>query len=238
VDMPTWWGAYEKGLHEHQGDEAKAAAYADSVVRLTQASGATKDLARVQRGSDVHRMLTMFYSYFNTLYNLGALHVRALREDHSPAGIFRAANAALLLWFLPSVMSELMAGRAPDDGEDEPEDWLKWAGKIWIQYPFQSVVGVRDIASYTFSEFDYELSPAQSAPASLVKFFRKLDKALEEEDPSLLVKPGAEALGYALRLPLKQPIITVENMWDYCTNPGSEFYLRDLAFTKPKSRRQ
>ncbi|MCR5257448.1 MAG: hypothetical protein K6E40_04755 [Desulfovibrio sp.] len=238
VDMPTWWGAYEKGLHEHQGDEAKAAACADSVVRLTQASGATKDLARVQRGSDVHRMLTMFYSYFNTLYNLGALHVRALREDHSPAGIFRAANAALLLWFLPSVMSELMAGRAPDDGEDEPEDWLKWAGKIWIQYPFQSVVGVRDIASYTFSEFDYELSPAQSAPASLVKFFRKLDKALEEEDPSLLVKPGAEALGYALKLPLKQPIITVENMWDYCTNPGSEFYLRDLAFTKPKSRRQ
>lgn len=238
VDMPTWWGAYEKGLHEHQGDEAKAAAYADSIVRLTQASGATKDLARVQRGSDVHRMLTMFYSYFNTLYNLGALHLRALREDHTPSGIFRAANAALLLWFLPSVMSELLAGRAPDDGEDDLEGCLKWAGKIWIQYPFQSVVGVRDIASYTFSEFDYELSPAQSAPASLVKFFRKLDKALEEEDPSLLVKPGAEALGYALKLPMKQPIITVENMWDYCTNPGSEFYLRDLAFTKPKSRRQ
>jgi len=237
VDLPTWWGAFEKGLRENQGDEAKAAAYADSVVRLTQASGATKDLARVQRGSDIHRMLTMFYSYFNTLYNLGAKHIKALREDHTPAGIWRAANAALLLWFLPSVASELMAGRGPDDGDDEDlEGWLKWAARIWIQVPFQACVGVRDVASAVFSEFDYQLSPAQSAPASVVKFFKSIGKAIEEEDPSLMVKPTAEAVGYALKLPGKQPIITAQNMWEYCTDPNSEFYLRDLFFVKPKSR--
>ncbi|MCR5258591.1 MAG: hypothetical protein K6E40_10595, partial [Desulfovibrio sp.] len=233
VDMPSWWAAYEKGLKDSRGNEEEAAAYADSIVRRTQSSGQVKDLARVQRGSDLHKLLTMFYSYFNTLYNLGAQHLRALKEDHSPAGIWRAANTALLLWFVPSILSELAAGRGPDDDDE----WLKWAAKIWIQVPFQSMVGVRDVAQAAFSAYDYQLSPAQSAPASLAKFLKSIDRAVEKRDPSLWVKPAAEAVGYAFKLPLKQPIITVENMWDYCTNPRSEFYLRDLFFVKPKERK-
>lgn len=234
VDMPTWWAAYEKGLKENNGNEDMAVAFADSIVRRTQSSGMVKDLSRVQRGSDIHRLLTMFYSYFNTLYNLGAQHIRELREDHSPAGIWKVANVALLLWFLPSVLSEYLAGREPDDDED----WLKWAAKIWIQVPFQTMVGVRDVVQATFSAFDYQLSPAQGAPASLVKFFKSIDKAVEKRDPSLLVKPAAEATGYVLKLPLKQPIITAQNMWEYCTDPRSEFYLRDLFFVKPEKRRK
>ncbi|MDR0827355.1 MAG: hypothetical protein LBN33_05695 [Desulfovibrio sp.] len=102
VDLPTWWGAYSKGLKEFAGSEEQAARYADSMVRMSQSSGSTKDLARVQRGGDFLRLTTMFYSYFNTLYNLGTRRVGMLKQHHSPADIFMAANAAFLLWFTPA----------------------------------------------------------------------------------------------------------------------------------------
>ena len=233
VDLPTWWGGYIRGLREFHGDETRAAEYADSIVRMSQGSGGTKDLARVQRGGPLLRLATMFYSYFNTFYNLTARRFTELRLDRSPAAVFRAANTALLLWFLPSVLGELVAGRGPDDDEE----WAEWIGMQILQYPFQAVVGVRDLASGIFGEYGYQITPAESAPASLVKWFKAVNRALEEEDAGGLAKPTAEAAGYLFSLPMKQPIITVGNIWDYVTGEDPDFYVRDLLFVKPKDRR-
>lgn len=145
----------------------------------------------------------------------------------------RAANTALLLWFVPAVMGELLAGRGPDDDEEPGE----WAAMHILQYPFQAVVGVRDIASYVFGEYGYQLSPAQAAPKALGQWFKSVGKALEEEDAGALVKPTAEAVGYLLGLPMKQPIVTVGNMWDYVTGEDPDFFVRDLFFVKPEGRR-
>lgn len=134
---------------------------------------------------------------------------------------------------MPAVLSELVAGRGPDDDE-EP---LEWAAINLLQYPFQAVVAVRDMANAAFGEYDYQITPAQTAPTALVKWFKSVNKALEEEDAGLLVKPTVEAAGYLLGLPLKQPIITVGNVWDYLTGEDPEFEVRDLFFVKPKSRR-
>ncbi|WP_297671138.1 hypothetical protein [uncultured Desulfovibrio sp.] len=233
VDLPTWWGAYERGLKEQGGDEAAAARYADSIVRLSQGSGATKDLARVQRGGELLRLTTMFYSYFNTFYNLGARRIALLKQHHSKADVFMAANTALLLWFVPAVFGELLAGRGPDEDE-EPEKWLALQ---LLQYPFQTVVGVRDLANGIFGKYGYQITPAQSAPKSLVQWFKSVNKALEEEDAMKMAKPTAEAVGYIFGLPMKQPIITCGNLWDYLTGEDPDFEVRDLFFTKPKERR-
>lgn len=233
VDLPTWWGGYTKGLREFNGDEIRAAEYADSVVRMAQGSGSTKDLARVQRGGPLLRLTTMFYSYFNTFYNLAARRFTSLRKDHSPAAVFRAANTALLLWFVPSVLGELAVGRGPDDDEE----WENWVGMQILQYPFQSVVGIRELASGIFGEYGYQITPAESAPTALVKWFKAVNKALEEEDAEKLARPTAEAVGYLFGLPMKQPIITVGNVWDYVTGNDPDFYIRDLFFVKPKERR-
>lgn len=233
VDLPTWWGAYAKGLQDFSGDETRAAHYADSIVRMSQGSGSTKDLARVQRGGELLRLTTMFYSYFNTFYQLAARRIVRLKEHHAPADIFMAANTALLLWFLPAVFGELLAGRGPDDDD---EKW-KWASMQILQYPFQSVVGVRDLANGIFGKFGYQITPAQSAPAAMVKWFKSVNKALEKEDVSLLARPTAEALGYAFSLPMKQPIITVGNLWNYLMGDDPDFAVRDLFFTKKKDRK-
>lgn len=237
VDLPTWWGAYAKGMDLYK-DAGKAAEYADSIVRQSQSSGSTKDLAHVQRGGDFARLWTMFYSYFNTLYNLGARHIKELRKDHSAAGIFRAANSAILLWFLPAAISELLAGRW---GGDDDESTAGWLARLWLAYPFQTVVGVRDVVNAISSGYGYQLSPAQAAPESIVKFFKTISPIVdgdEDVDTEKAVKATAEAAGYVFSLPLKQPIITLGNLWDYMTDPKSEFYVRDLFFVKPKDRQK
>ena len=234
VDLPTWWGAYEKGLTDYSGDTVRAAEYADSCVRQAQGSGSTKDLAAIQRGSDLQKLFTMYYSYFNTLYNLGARHIRELRDDFSPSGIFRAANSALLLWFIPCVLSEIIAGRGPDDDED----WRIWAARTELAYPFQSIMGVRDVVNGIASAYGYQMSPASAAPESIVAFGRSIIKALEHDEPAAMVKPALKATGYLFSLPIGQPLITCGNMWDYITNPRSEFYVRDLFFVKPESRKK
>lgn len=235
VDLPTWWGAYEKGIKDFHGNEAKAVDFADSAVRLSQGSGASKDLARVQRGSELTRAFTMFYSYFNTFYNLASLRVDALKKDHSAPAVFAAANTAMLLWFVPAILTELAAGRGPDDDE---EAW-KWGAKELLQYPFQTVVGLRDIVSSISSGFGYQITPAQSAPASIVNWFSTINKALEKDDltSKKVVEKTAEAGGYLASLPLKQFVITVGNMWDYLTGEDPDLHVRDLFFVKPKSRR-
>lgn len=230
VDLPTWWGAYQKGLAENEGNEAKAIAYADSIVRLSQGSGSIKDLARVQRGDDLFRLTTMFYSYFNTLYNLT---YRRLSLSQGIKSIPTLAASALWLWFLPSILSELVAGRGPDDDEDKG----KWLAQTVGLYPFQMIVGIRDLANAIGTEYDYQFSPAEAAPKSIHKWFKEVQKALEDREPEKLVKPTAEAVGFILQLPMKQVIISVGNVWDYMTGKDPEFKVRDLFYTKPKSRR-
>ena len=234
VDLPTWWGAYEKGLQDYKGDEIEAALYADSIVRQSQGSGSIKDLSRIQRGSEAQKLFTMFYSYFNTFYNLGARRIRQLREDHSPAGIFRAANHALLLWFIPVILSEYMAGRAPD----KDKEWWKWAAPLIIAYPFQAIVGVRDVANAMTTAYDYKMSPATSAPESLVKWVDKVKDLIGEGKTDGLAKASAEAAGFVLCLPAKQAVITLGNMWDWLTDDDPDFELRDLVYAKQKNRQK
>ena len=81
------------------------------------------------------------------------------------------------------------------------------------------------------------MTPAASAPGALVKWGRQVYKAVEEEDPERAVRPTVEAVGYIFQLPLKQPVITLGNIWDYMTGEDPEFEVRDLFFVKPKSRR-
>ena len=233
IDLPTWWGAFEKGLKTFKGNEIKAAEYADSAVRLTQGSGEAKDLARIQRGTNAHKLLTCFYSDFNLHYNLVAREISSLRQNLTPRTIFNTANTMLLLWVGEALLSELLSGRGPDDDENPAE----WAADIIIRAPFQGVVGVRDVVNAVRSPFGYEITPAASVAASGVNWIYTLWKAIEEDEPEKLVKPTLKAIAYMGGLPLDGPFIPIENVYDYLAGNDPEFYFRDLLYRKPKSRR-
>lgn len=147
--------------------------------------------------------------------------------------MLKAANFALLMWFVPAICSELVAGRGPDDDE---EAW-KWLAQNMLQYPFQAVVGVRDLANGIFSGFPYKMTPAEGGPAAIAKWMQDVYAALAEGNTDGLVKSSVQALGFAARLPIQQAVISVGNVWNYMIGEDPDFYLRDLFFSKPRSRK-
>ena len=234
ADLPIWWGAYYKGLDNYGGDDVKAIAYADATVRLTQGGGNVEDLSAVQRGGELMRLFTMFYTYYSAIYNLSALQFGTTGTSNKPEAILRAANMALLIFFLPAILSELVAGRGPDDDE---ETW-EWMAQNLIAYPFQTVIGVRDLANGVFSGFDFQITPAAGTPAALVRWTHDVYKAIAEGKSDRLAKSTIEAVGFAAHLPIKQAVISVGNVWSFMNGDDPDLYVRDLFFAKPQSRRK
>ena len=70
VDIPTWLGAYNRALSDGNTD-ARAVAMADRTVIEAQGSGRLMDLSGVERGGAWSKLFTVFYTFFNTAYNIG-----------------------------------------------------------------------------------------------------------------------------------------------------------------------
>lgn len=150
VDMPTWLGAYEKGLAQFEGDEKKAVEFADTSVIQAQGSGLIKDLSGFERGttseatrlSPYVRLFTTFYSYFNTKLNL-AYEQTKKTDFRKPTDVARLASDYLLLFWAEAVLGEFLLGRSPDDDEDP----LWWNVRLTLQNMAAMLPLMREISS-------------------------------------------------------------------------------------------
>lgn len=131
VTVPTWLGAYRQAQAEGLGEEDSIRA-GDRAVRLSQGAAGAKDLAAVQRDNELMKLLTMYYTPFSVLYarmrDVGAT-TRKVKD------MPRAVARMLALVIMPAVLGELLAGRGPE--EDEDETW--WAIRKMLLYPLASV---------------------------------------------------------------------------------------------------
>lgn len=238
ADLPTWNGAYAKALTENGGDIEAAARYADAVVERTQVGGAEKDLAAVQRGSELGKLMTMFYSYFSALYNLSARRVAMLRRRRDAASVYRLGTLMLLTWFAEPVLMGTLLGKAPDDEGDDWEDWLSWGAKEAFFNPFNMVVGVRDVASMVDSYVSghggrYRLSSALDVFDSAMKFGIQAGKILEGDgDEKELVLAGGKAVGQATGFVNAQALLILETFWDWLDGTSPEWELGNLIRRK------
>jgi len=181
----------------------------------------------IQTGAEYHRIFTMFYSYFNVLYNLFRKRGQTTK---SVKDIPRFAASMMYLWIAPAILSELIAGRGPDEDE-EPEEW---AAKNLALYPLSTVVGVRDISNAVLSKYGYNASPAFDAFEKTAGAFDIPYKlAIGEEVKRSDVKDAALAVGYWGQLPGRQMWITGEYLYD-STGEENEFNFRDLFFARKK----
>ncbi len=149
VSLPTWQGAYEKAIHEGLS-EKDAIAQGDSAVRMTQSSGAVKDLADIQGREDVfYKTFTKFYSYFSAYWNM----TRRTKRLSKQGKITKVQAFEQFVWLtvLPATLAEALLGRGPSRDDDDDNDnltgWSSWALINALTFKFNGMVGVRDLVN-------------------------------------------------------------------------------------------
>jgi hypothetical protein len=142
VDIPTWWGAYEKAI-AGGNDQERSVALADQAVIDAQGSGTTKDLSAIERGGPAMKLFTVFYSFMNTSLNLGV--AQTMTRDSK----VKLAADYLLIYVVPVVLISLMksAFTTGDSGDwDDPKKIALKLVKEEVSYLMGLFFGVREIS--------------------------------------------------------------------------------------------
>ena len=138
VDTVVWHGALAKALSEGHGQE-ESARLADQAVLDTQGGGQVKDQSALERGGNLSKLFTVFYSYMNAALNQGVVQIYTQQDR------MRLAAELLLIWVIPNVLTVLMkeALVPGDDGED----LAKKLAKEQISFMLGLFVGARELSS-------------------------------------------------------------------------------------------
>lgn len=239
VDIPTWRGAFAKGMEELNMTEEEAALYADDMVVTAQGSGATKDLSDIMREKGFMRLMTMFYSYFNAMYNMFLMQTSKTWRHPKEEWPY-LASMAFVLWFVEPVVTGLITGRGPE----EDEEWYEWALMNGVKQPFQMIPVLRDLSGAYFNHIegkfgsDYRFTPAADVIGAFEKTLEHgadLFASDDYEGRKKAAKRLARDIGMISGTPLlsSQALTTLGNMYDWLDGT-EEFALRDLFFTRKK----
>ena len=139
VDVPTWWGAYEKAIAEGQ-DEATAVQLADQSVKDAQGGGEEVDLSGIERGNALTKVFTTFYSYMGSTLNVAYL---AGKTDASRA---RAVANIMLVTMSPAILGMLLKDALTPGGDDDEEELAKRLLAEQISFLLGMVVVGREFA--------------------------------------------------------------------------------------------
>jgi hypothetical protein len=226
VATATWYGAYHQGLKDFQGDDAKAVAYADSAVRMSQSAGGVKDLSAFQRGSEAQKIYSLFYSYFSVLFN----RLRDMgRAYNGPQDIPFLAARFMWLVTLPVLSDALLKGTIPD--EDDEESWLEWFAIENLLYPAQTIPFVRDVVSGLLGDYGYGMTPIGGGIEAIINTAKD---ASDGELGDAFGRNAAKAVGVAARLPTGQAWTSSEYLWDYVNGEVDEPSLREMVYGRKK----
>jgi hypothetical protein len=215
----VWIGAYQRALDGNvqgiaKGAEEDAIAWADSVVRQTQAAGKIQDLPQIMRGTEAEKLVTMMFSYFSGLYNLTRKQGSMTRFGQMSPMAF-TANMALLFVVTP-LFAATLAGRFPPDDEDEEE-----LGKAVTKEIASNAAGTipifRDLVNAALNpQFGYQMSPVGSGLDRLTSAAARAG-AGETLESEAAVKEAVNALGILFGLPTAQLVIMGDYAHDLAT---------------------
>jgi hypothetical protein len=220
--MPTWMGAYLKGMAKDglNLSEADAVEYANRSVRNAHGGGGTKDLASAQRDRGVTSLFTMFYSFWNHMYN----RQRDLGKgwQQTATGQAGTRNLPRLLarswfYFVVPQLAHVLLKPSPAEKKDEG-DLGSFAKRIGEDIGAGSLSGLpvfRDMASAAINGRDYTVTPLEQVGKSIVTTIENGMKVAQGEPTSKRAsQTAAEAAGYIFGIPTAQPVATTRFLWD------------------------
>jgi len=230
VSLPTWQGAYEKAIHDGLS-EKDAIALGDSAVRMSQGSGSMKDLSRIQRGTPLGKLFTMFFSYFNVYYAMSNRTVQLRKEGKINS--FQAFMQFVYITIIPAVLSELMLGRGPD--EDDDESWAAWTAETIGTYPFLGFVGLRDVANaMTHPQWGTALPYTDVIDAIINASWATTDLFTEDEFNEVDIKNIMLGISYALKLPGRQATNIYEHLYEVLSE-GEDLSMFELLVKRDRN---
>tara|TARA_R110000744_G_scaffold169701_1_gene287658 strand:- start:617 stop:4147 length:3531 start_codon:yes stop_codon:yes gene_type:complete len=210
VDMPTWIGAHDQALIDGKTNE-NAVQIADSAVRLSQSSGALKDLPAIQRQKGVMRWFTMFSTYLYLLYGLQAQNIQNAKKGYNTsvgkglANTGQALSRFAFLTILPALSDMVL--RAEYDDDDFEDDPLLWTALKSLSYgvgavPLVGRFGEQTIMSaVTGRSADYNIA-VSAVPENVIKATETLIGLLDDDELSWAeAEILARGVGFAFGLP-------------------------------------
>ena len=235
VSVPTWLGAYKKEL-EKSGDEEAAIRAGDGAVRRSQGTGSVKDLSASQRGTELKKLFTMFYSYGNLLYNrfwlaTSTAGVQLSKGQHEEA-IKNIAAMTFYGWILPGTFEFVLREAVRSHEDDDPEKFTKRLIASMASGLLQTIPIVRDVGSYLLNKAlgvysSFRATPIESSIESIGNVVTKGRKLIEETGDWIDFGEAASKTGAFVSGIPQQTVTWVFNFLDWMENNGEADW-RDL----------
>lgn len=223
-NVPGWVQCYKIGLKRY-GSEAKAVAYADSVIRQTQSASTIADLTSFERSGTIGQLTTMFYSWFRVMYQMQNEAIMRVKYEHGINRVKDLASYAFYILIAQSVAEALLRGNGPEpeDGEDPMWSWAKWTTARVLLSPLSTVPFAREFGSAIDNNFKFgvQLTPAQGGLDALARLLRiamrQGGNALSSEDIEWgdVAEGAATVAGYRYGVPNRKMIQAAKAFWAY-----------------------
>lgn len=204
--VSTFVDQYYKALGRGK-TEQEAALIADSFVRERHGAASVVDLPAVMQSNEGVKMLTMFYGYFNTMYNW---------QRQLLGNVRRGEAKNFMVNGLGSVVVGAAFGAVLFNQRKEDDSWFKIIAKAMLLQPLGTIPIVRESASF-FSEGFQPRTPFASllgAAGSILTDAKKVWKGERLEKP---ITHAANVVGLSTGLPLAQIGRTAQFVSDVST---------------------
>ena len=163
VDLPVYLAVQEAAIQELDMSPKDAQRLAEKVVRLSQGGGDTKDLAAIQRGTELSKIFTVFYSYMSSVYNQAVTLGLRTVKDRGKAAILADLTFALIIPGITyDLMKAAMGGRGGPEDDADVVGYLKWLAQIVVSEAMGTVPVVREFAGAVTGQNAFGFEPSLS----------------------------------------------------------------------------
>lgn len=222
--MPTWMGAYLKGMAKAEDgglnlSEEDAIEHANRAVRNAHGGGGTKDMAAIQRTRGVTSLATMFYSFWNHMYqrqrDIGKGMGAMATGQGSVRDMPRLLARSFFYFVVPQMIHAMLKSGTNKDDDGSLGGYSKHLSEEMALGFVSGVPVLRDLAGAYVNGRDYSISPLEQAGKSLVAAATDATHLAEGEPTNEhAFEHGAQAVGYTFGIPTSQPAATTKFLWD------------------------
>lgn len=190
--------------------EGDAAAWADSKVRERHGSGGLPDLPAIMRSSEAMKVATLFYGFFNAMYNWQRQMVGNVRRGEWSQGMENLYGSVLIPAFFGAVLF---------NQQKEGDSWFKTISKALTLQPLSTMVFVRDFANY-FVEGWPSRTPLESLFTAFGSLYSDTKKWWVGKRVEKGIQHTANVIGLSTGLPMAQ--IGRSGQFIYDVNTGRQ----------------